>query len=252
MKERLSPSCKEKEDRRFSDNIPLLRRARAGDSDAEGALVALNGGLVNSIAARFLGRGTDYEDLVEIGNIGLLKAIRSFDEGRACAFSTYAVPLIFGEIRRFLRDDGLLKVSRTHKRLGAMLAAAREKCAAEGNYSPRLEDLARVCNVTVDEAAIALDPPQPPSSLSELLYDSEDGPSLESRLSSDEENERAFDRVAIAAALKKLPDTRRKIILLRYFRDYSQEETARALGLTQVKVSREEKKILAFLKEELS
>lgn len=237
---------------RFSENLPLLRRAQGGDEAATEELVRLNGGLVNHIALRFVGRGTDYEDLQQIGNIGLLKAIRTFDEGRGCAFSTYAVPLVFGEIRRFLRDDGPIKVSRIHKRLGAILAAEREKAAAAGEHDLRIEELAKRCGVNAAEAVTALEAVQPVSSLSDLMYADEDSPTVEARLYDEDENERSFYKIAISAAIDKLPDVRRKIILLRYFRDYSQEETARALGLTQVKVSREEKKILAFLKSELS
>ena len=241
-----------KTDERFRDNLPLLRRARAGDEKATEELIRNNGGLVNHIAVRFLGRGTDYEDLVQIGSIGLLKAIRTFDESRACAFSTYAVPLIFGEIRRFLRDDGPIKVSRVQKRLSAILAAEREKCIAEGKTDVRIEELAARCHVTPAEAAAALDATSPISSLSDILYADDDSLTLENTLCDEEENEKNFYRIAISAALDKLPDIKKKIILLRYFRDFSQEETARVLGLTQVKISREEKKILAFLRQELS
>ncbi len=241
----------ENEDR-FRENIPLLRRAHGGDKSATEELVKLNRGLVSGIARRFIGRGTDLEDLEQIGSIGLLKAIRSFDEGRGCAFSTYAVPLIFGEIRRFLRDDGLIKVSRVQKQLASRLAAEREKCMQEGRESIRIEELAARCGVTAEEATLAIDATSPLSSLSDILYGEEDGITLESRLADTEETEKNFDRIALAAAIEKLPALRRDIIRLRYFRDCSQEETAGRLGLSQVKVSREEKKILAFLKTELS
>jgi RNA polymerase sporulation-specific sigma factor len=171
---------------------------------------------------------------------------------RACAFSTYAVPLIFGEIRRFLRDDGPIKVSRTQKRLGAILAAERERCIAAGMGELRLSELAERCGTTPEEAAAALDAIAPVASLSDVVYNDEDSPTIESTLSDTEECTRQFDKLAIRAAIDKLPDLRRKIILLRYFRDYSQSETAAALGLTQVKVSREEKKILSFLRGELA
>ena len=118
-------------DEKYKENLALLLKAQAGDEEAEGALLRLNAGLVRSIASRHMGRGVDFEDLESLGSMGLLKAIRSFDASRGCAFSTYAVPLIFGEIRRFLRDDGPIKVSRAHKRTGASLAAAREALAAE-------------------------------------------------------------------------------------------------------------------------
>ncbi|MBQ8859046.1 MAG: sigma-70 family RNA polymerase sigma factor [Clostridia bacterium] len=237
---------------KFKDNLALIAASQAGDSRATDKLVRQNGGLVNHIALRFLGRGQELDDLISIGNMGLLKAIRTFDASRACAFSTYAVPLIFGEIRRFLRDDGPIKVSRTQKRLGAQLAAEQERCISEGKTDVHLSELAARCGVSPEEAAAALEAISPVASLSDMLYSSEDGPTLESTLSNEEENAREFDRLAISMAIDKLPELRRKIILLRYFRDYSQNETAKALGLTQVKVSREEKKILAFLRGELS
>lgn len=237
---------------RFKENLSLLRRAQSGDENAVEELIRLNSGLVNHIALRFTGRGTDYEDLQQIGHIGLLKAIRTFDESRGFAFSTYAVPLVFGEIRRFLRDDGPIKVSRIYKKIGATLAAEREKAIASGENEVRIEELAKRCGVNAAEAVAALEAIQPVSSLSDLMYAEEDSPTVEAKLYDEDENERNFDKIAISAALNKLPDLRRKIILLRYFRDYSQEETARALGLTQVKVSREEKKILSFLRTELA
>ena len=241
----------------FSDNIELIRIARedGGESDeamrATSELIEKNRGLIKKIALRFCGRGVELDDLMQIGTIGLIKAIRSFDLERGTQLSTYAVPLIFGEIRRFLRDDGPIKVSRTQKRLGAQLAAEQERCIAEGKTDVHLSELAARCGVSPEEAAAALEAISPVASLSEMLY-SEDGPTLESTLSNEEENTREFDRLAISMAIDKLPELRRKIILLRYFRDYSQSETAKALGLTQVKVSREEKKILAFLRGELS
>lgn len=248
----LTPACQKSEDTRFLENIPLVRRAQAGDPAATEELVKLNLGLVSGIARRYMGRGTDFEDLRQIGSIGLLKAIRSFDESRGCAFSTYAVPLIFGEIRRFLRDDGLVKVSRVQKHLGARLIAEREKALLNEGVELHIEELARRTGVSVEEATGALDAATPLSSLSELLYGEEGGVTLEARLADDEENERTFNKIAISTAIQKLPDMRKKIILLRYFRDLSQEETAARLGLSQVKISREEKKILALLREELS
>ena len=237
---------------KFKDNLELILASQGGDAHATDRLVRQNGGLVNHIALRFLGRGQELEDLIQIGSMGLLKAIRTFDPARACAFSTYAVPLIFGEIRRFLRDDGPIKVSRSQKRLGAALAAEQERCIAEGKIDVRLHELAARCGVSAEEAAAALDAIAPVSSLSDVLYNDEDSPTLESTLTDAEEGEREFNRLAISMAIDKLPELRRKIVLLRYFRDYSQNETAAALGLTQVKVSQEEKKILAFLRGELS
>jgi len=239
------------ENRKFDKNPSLLARSAAGDKEATEELVRYNAGLVTSIAARFIGRGTDMEDLIQIGHIGLLKAIRTFDPARECAFSTYAVPLIFGEIRRFLRDDGPVKVPRTQKRLGAQLIAAREKAQAEGEELT-IEELARRCGTTPPEAAAAMEATVPLCSLSDCMWGGEEGPTLENCLSDEEEAERNFNRLALSVALDKLPEMRRRIIQLRYFSDLSQQQTADRLGLTQVKVSREEKKILAFLAQELA
>ena len=247
-----SPAPQKAVNEKFKDNLELIAAAQAGDRRAADKLVRQNGGLVSHIALRFLGRGQELEDLIQIGSMGLLKAIRTFDPSRACAFSTYAVPLSFGEIRRFLRDDGPIKVSRSQKRLGAQLAAEQERCVAAGQTNIRLSELASRCGVSREEAAAALDAIAPVASLSDVLYNDEDSPTLESTLTDEDESCRQFDKLAISMAINKLPEQRRKIILLRYFRDYSQSETAAALGLTQVKVSREEKKILAFLRGELS
>ena len=223
----------------------------AGDTAAESKLVQMNSGLVNGIAHRFRGRGTDFEDLVQIGNIGLLKAIRSFDVTRGNAFSTYAVPLIIGEIRRFLRDDGVIKVSRIQKRTGAALMHERERYIAEHGVEPRLSDIAAAVGVSPEEAAEAIDSTSPVRSLSERIGD--DDFSLEDvSPSNDDGLTKMLDRVALDETIKSLPELWRKIILLRYYRDYSQQQTADALGLTQVKVSREEKKIFTQLRESLA
>ena len=236
----------------FSENLTLLARSHEGDRRATEELVKMNGGLVTGIALRFIGRGTELEDLIALGNLGLLKAIRTFDLARGCAFSTYAVPLIFGEIRRFLRDDGPIKISRAQKRLGARLASARERRMAAGEDGVRIEDLANDCGISASEAAAALEAAQPISYLSESVYGEDEGMTLEGTLYDEDEGERNMWRLALGEAINRLPELRRKIILLRYFRDMSQEETARILGLTQVKVSREEKKILDGFREVLS
>ena len=236
---------------KYKDNIVLAERAGAGDEAALEQLVVQNMGLVKSLALRFTGRGTELEDLTQIGSMGLIKAARTFDASRGCAFSTYAVPLILGEIRRFLRDDGPIKVSRVQKRLAAMLMAERERLNAEGEADAPLSLLAERCGVTPEEAAEALDAAMPLCSFEEPVGE-DGGKTLETVLFDEDENERVFEKLALGAAIEKLPGLRRRIVILRYFKDYSQDKTAKILGLSQVKVSREEKKILAFLREELS
>ncbi len=239
-----------------NDKIPeevrgALLRAAQGDGEAEARLVEWNQGLVTSVAARFRGRGADFEDLVQIGSIGLLKAIRSFDLGRGFAFSTYAVPLIIGEIRRFLRDDGMVKVGRGQKRTGALLMKEREKWIAEHGEEPRLNALAERVGISPEEAAAALDAASPVRSLSESI--GEDDFSLEDVIPSEEDEiGRMIEKLALNETIRSLPPLWRQIIALRYFREYSQQQTADVLGLTQVKVSREEKKIFAELRGRLA
>ena len=235
----------------YEETMAYLARYAQGDSSVEERLMELNSGLVNGIAHRFKGRGTDFEDLVQIGSIGLLKAIRSFDLSRGFAFSTYAVPLIIGEIRRFLRDDGVIKVSRIQKRTGAALMHAREEYIAVHGEEPRLDELAQMVGISPEEAAAALDSTSPVRSLSEVI--GEDDFSLEDVLpSTDDTLGRMLEKVALQETIRTLPPLWRKIILLRYYRDYSQQQTADALGLTQVKISREEKKIFSELRHALA
>lgn len=237
---------------KYKENYALIERAQKGDEEALTELLLRNAGLVRSIALRYVGRGTELEDLESLGNMGLIKAVRSFDLARGCAFSTYAVPLIFGEIRRFLRDDGPIKVSRAQKRIGASLATARESLAAEGVTDPPLSLVAARAGVSTETAREALEALTPPRSLAESPLGEEGGATLADLISDSSETEAAFERMALRAAIESLPELRRKILLLRYYRDLSQVETARLLGLSQVKISREEKKILAFLREKLS
>ncbi len=235
-------------------NTCLLERLAAGDTAAESELMEENMGLVRHIARRFLDRGTEYEDLVQIGSIGMLKAIRSFSVERGTAFSTYAVPLIVGEIRRHLRDDGPIKVSRIYRRQGMSLMREKRRIQTEEGRDPDIRELAQRCGVSVEEAAISLDALTPVASLSDPLRD-EDGMTLEGTVSdadSDWESDAICDRVALAQSIGRMPPLWQKIILLRYFRNQTQQRVADSLGLTQVKVSREEKKILSFLREELS
>ena len=235
----------------YADTIALLEKYAAGDTSAEEKIIELNSGLVNGIAHRFKGRGCEYEDLVQIGSIGLIKAIRSFDMSRGNAFSTYAVPLIIGEIRRFLRDDGTVKVSRTKKRTGAALMREREKFISEFGEEPRLEELANRLGISVEEAADAIDSTSAVRSLSEAIGD--DDFALEDVIpSTDDALGKMIEKVALSETINTLPSLWRKIIILRYFKDYSQQQTADALGLTQVKISREEKKIFSSLRESLA
>ena len=235
----------------YGQNNELLLRYREGDTKAGDRLAELNIPLVYSIARRFMGRGVELDELVECGTVGLVKAMKTFDFSHECAFSTYAVPLIFGEIRRFLRDDGLIKVSRDEKKLSAILNKERERRSALGEDTG-IAAIARAVGVSAADAASALFAGAPVRSLDERAFEDDDSTTLGCTVCDEDEELRSFERVAIRAAIEKLDDSQRKLIILRYFRDYSQCETARALGLTQVKVSREEKKIMAMLRQQLT
>ncbi len=241
---------------KYAQNRELIEIAQSGEEKrslaATEELISNNMGLVRSIAMRFRDRGTEFEDLVQIGIIGMMKAIRSFETERETTFSTYAVPLIIGEIRRHLRDDGLIKVSRAQRKLGLELLNARNRILAIDGREPKIDELACLCRVSAEEAAVAIDAITPVSSLSESIGNDDGALTLENRIA-DEENEveRLSDSIALGQAVAKLPPLWRKIVLLRYYRNLTQQETAARLGLSQVKVSREEKKIMAFLREEL-
>jgi len=238
----------------YERNTELLERYQRGDELAETLLVEENAGLVRTVARRFLDRGTEFEDLVQIGTIGMIKAIRSFSLDRGTAFSTYAVPLIVGEIRRHLRDDGPLKVSRIYKRQGISLMREKNRILSEEGRDPGIAELAACCGVSVEEAAISLDAISPVTSLSDFVY-GEDSVTYEGVIADEEsenESERICDRIALSQCINRLPPLWRQIVMLRYYRNMTQQQTAAALGLTQVKISREEKKILAAMREELS
>ncbi len=232
----------------YSKNTELVRLAKSGDKNALEELCILNGGLVKSIAVRFMGRGCAYEDLFQIGNIGLIKAVRSFDESYGNAFSTYAVPLIIGEIKRFLRDDGLLKVSRDTKKTYAELMKKSEEISARTGNEPTVTELARECGISTDRASYAL------SAGSQVLSldtpKNEDEPSLANILGNDT-TDSLIEKIALRDAVAKLGDEQKKIIVLRYVKGLSQTKTASILGLSQVKVSRQEQKIFAFLRAQV-
>ncbi len=243
----------------YGDNIELLQLARSGD-DAEAmrateALLELNRGLIRSIAMRFRERGVDMEDLLQIGTIGMIKAIRSFDTERGTAFSTYAVPLIFGEIRRHLRDEGPIKISRYYKKLGASLVNERNKILAVEGREAHIDELAAIFDVSPSDAAVALEAISPIVSLSDRAYgEDEDGVEIGSLIADSEsegEFERIRDRIALGEAISQMSEQSQRIILLRYYRNMTQQEVADALGLSQVKVSREEKKIVDFLRSKM-
>lgn len=230
------------------DNLTLLKRASSGDREAMDELILGNLGLVKSIANRFRERGVEYEDLVQIGTIGMIKAVNSFDFGYGTAFSTYAVPMIIGEIKRYLRDDGIIKISRTLKRDGINLMKQKENYLQAHGCEARIGELASLCGMTVEEASAALEAISPVKSFAELCGEDENS-TLEAVISDkDDEIAARIDHIALSEAVASLPKLWRQIVFLRYVKEYSQQKTGELLGLTQVKVSREEKKIITCLR----
>lgn len=241
-------------DNKYSHNKELIYKAQMGDEEAMERLIIENGALVRSIAYKFRDRGTELEDLIQIGTIGMIKSIRSFSFERGTAFSTYAVPLIVGEIRRHLRDDGLIRVSRSYKRIGMMLMKEKNRIMSEEGREAPLSELAANVGVSMEEAAVSIDAVMPITSLSDNVYgeDSQTYDAVIPDRDSQNELEAMTDRIAIGQAINKMPEMWRKIVLLRYYRNMTQQEVAESLGLSQVKISREEKKIMSFLRKELA
>ncbi len=243
----------------FDNNRELIAIAQGEDEDAAMSaletLIETNQGLLRTIVGKFKDRGVEVEDLFQIGTIGMIKAVRSFDLERGTTFSTYAVPLIFGEIRRHLRDEGPIKISRYYKKLRATLMNLRNTILANEGREARIEELATLCSVSTEDAAMAIEAISPIASFSDKAFGGDDdGAELGDVIAdseSEEEFERLRDRIALGEAIRKMPELWQKIVLLRYYREKTQQDTADILGLSQVKVSREEKKIVDFLRGEL-
>lgn len=234
------------ESAKLPDYLPhnLLFAAKNGDRDALAQLVSLNEGLVRSIALRFLprvsGRCIDLDDLIQLGQMGLLKAIANFEPNFGTRFSTYAVPKITGEIRRFLRDDGIIKVSRGLKEQSAKAAAARETLLARLGREPTLSELSEFTGLEAEELAAA---GRSALAVESLDACGDDENPLENLLGRREEPE-ILDRLALAEAMKELSERERRVIDLRYFRGLTQQKTAKILNISQVSVSRTETRSL--------
>lgn len=232
------------------DRVELIRRAQKGDREAMEQLVSENTGLIHSVAKRLYGRGVEAEDLFQLGCIGFLKAVAGFDPEYGTQFSTYAVPKIAGEIRRFLRDDGTIKVSRTLKERSAAIKAERSRLYGELGRDPTVNELSSAMHLTAEEIAGAELSTLPAESLQRECGES--GFSIEAALSGGDEEERTLERVCLRDAIRRLPEQERKVILLRYYHDLTQEKTALLLGVSQVQISRMERRAIAALRAEIA
>lgn len=228
----------------------LLDAARSGDDGAMERMVRENSGLIWSVARRFFGRGVEPDDLYQLGCVGFIKAVRGFDDGFGTRFSTYAVPKISGEIRRFLRDDGAIKVSRGLKERAQLVRAARLGLEQSLGREPTVSELAERTGITAEDIAACELATAPSESLQRET--GEDGFTLEQTLGDDGEEERLVERVALREAIGTLPERERTVIVLRYFRGMTQSDAARVLGVSQVQVSRIEKRAMETLRTALN
>lgn len=233
--------------------IALIEKSHQGDEEARAQLVRENAGLVWCIVKRFYNRGAEAEDLFQIGNIGLLKAIDKFDLTYEVKFSTYAVPMISGEIKRFLRDDGMIKVSRSLKELARRSCACRERLQEEWGRDPTVAEIARELQVDTEELVMALDANSEIESLHKPIYQKE---GQEIRLmdklpEAEEQEDRLLDHMLLQELLTGLGKEERRLIYLRYFAEQTQSQVGKELGISQVQVSRMEKKILKNLREQI-
>lgn len=226
----------------------LIIRSQQGDVKARDLLVEKNMRLVWSVVQRFLNRGYDPEDLFQIGSIGLIKSIDKFDLSYDVRFSTYAVPMIIGEIQRFIRDDGTIKVSRTMKELGNKIRITKEELTKTLNRSPTIQEVADELGITPEEVAQAQEAIKNPHSIHETVYENGGEPITLLDQIADGDKE-WFDKLSLEEAIRSLSERERLIVYLRYYRDKTQSEVAKRLGISQVQVSRLEKKILEEMKE---
>ena len=234
------------------DNAALITRIHEGDKEAKDTMIEENMGLVYSVAKRFMGRGCEKEDLIQIGVIGLIKAINKFDSSFDVQFSTYAVPMIMGEIRRFLRDDGILKVSRTLKETAAKGRRTQEILQKRFDREPTITEISNECGISEDELAEAFDAVMPPDSIYESVY-SNGGKEIQlmDTIADEGHEESIINKVMIGNLLENLSSRERQIVVMRYFKGKTQSETARVIGVSQVQISRLEKKIVEGLKKYL-
>ena len=227
------------------DTLTLINRAHQGDKLARDKILIENTGLIWSIVRRFLNRGHEGEDLFQIGCIGMLKAIDRFDTEFDVAFSTYAVPMIAGEIRRFIRDDGIVKISRKIKENQMKIMHQREIYINEKKQEPTIEELEKVCDLTKEEIVMAMDASRNVESIDKEMYSKDSAYTLMD-LAEDDTNieETVLNKIMVQQLMDMLESKERKIINLRYFKNKTQSQVAKEMGMTQVQVSRLEKKIL--------
>lgn len=231
--------------------IELVRLAKTGDKNAAEELIVNNSSLIKSVVRRFLGRGVEYDDLFQLASIGFIKAINNFDESFNVRFSTYAVPMIAGELKRFLRDDGSIKVSRIIKGLNYKIKVIVEEARKNGEDSPSVDRLAEMLGVEKEDIALAIGADKRLISIYDKVDSEKDIEYLDT-IESDEREDELIEKIMLREAIDSLSEREKKIVLLRYFSDKTQSEIAKELGVSQVQISRLETKIVENLKQKLS
>ena len=226
------------------ETLDYIRQAKNGDENAKEIIFVNNAPLIKSIIRRFKGKGVEYDDLYQIACIGFLKAIKNYDETFGVKFSTYTVPMVIGEIKRYMRDNGAIKVSRTLKILANKINRYIDEYQAENNDSPDVGLIAKKFGITEDEVVVALDSSRMPLSIFDKFEDEDDGQELIDKIPYCDSEEKLLNKLQISKALSELSERERKIIVLRYYRDKTQSEIAESLGVSQVQVSRLENKII--------
>lgn len=233
--------------------LQLVNNAQQGDQDAKSVLLEENSPLIKSVLKRFKGKGVEYDDLYQIGCMGFLKAIKNFNAEFGVKFSTYVVPMVIGEVKRFMRDDGSIKVSRALKSLNLQINKFIEAFMKEKGKSPTIEEIAKHFQVEEQEIVLAMDSAKMPLSLYTPIEDGAESLCLIDRIEGqDDLNGKMLDNIALTELLKNLEERDKKIILLRYYFDRTQSEIAKELNISQVQVSRLENKILENLKSKLT
>jgi len=234
----------------MNETLALIKRAQEGDAGAAEQLIKENNGLIWSVVKKFSKRGYEPDDLYQIGAIGLLKCIRKFDPGFDVKFSTYAVPMIIGEIKRFLRDDGMIKVSRPMKEIATKARYATGALTAKLGRQPTLNELATELNISTEDLTVAMEAGNEIESLHATIYQGDGSPIylIDKVTSGSDNGEKVVNSIALRELIKRLNPKEKQVILLRYFQDKTQMEVANIVGVSQVQVSRIEKKVLQALR----
>ncbi|NSL50452.1 RNA polymerase sporulation sigma factor SigF [Calidifontibacillus erzurumensis] len=229
----------------------LIERSQKGDQEARDLIVQKNMRLVWSVVQRFLNRGYEPDDLFQIGCIGLLKSVDKFDLSYDVKFSTYAVPMIIGEIQRFIRDDGTVKVSRSLKETGNKIRKVKDDLTKRLGRAPTITEIAKELGISPEDVVLAQEASRTPSSIHETVYENDGDPITLLDQIADNSEAKWFDKIALQEAIRGLDEREQLIVYLRYYKDQTQSEVAGRLGISQVQVSRLEKKILQQMKEQM-